>query len=220
MQTSDFTLARHKMLEQQLRPWDVRDERLLDAIAQIPREDYVPAACRKLAYADMAIPLGHGQAMMPPKLEARLVQALQLGPKDKVLEIGTGSGYVTALLAKLAGHVHSVEIIAELAERARIKLAQHGVNNVTVETGDAARGWSKRAPYDAIFVTGSMPLLPDTLKQQLAVGGRLVAIVGRAPAMDARRITRLDADYWSEESLLETDVPALINAPEPARFVF
>jgi protein-L-isoaspartate(D-aspartate) O-methyltransferase len=220
MQSNDFETARRKMLQQQIRPWDVRDERLLGVMGRVPREEYVPDRYRKLAYADLAIPLGQGQVMLPPKLAARLIQALGLGPKDKVLEIGPGCGYVTAVLTGLAGHVYSVELMPALAERTRVKLAQHGVHNVTIEHGDGARGWSKHAPYDAIFVTGSLPLLPDTLKQQLAVGGRLVAIVGRSPVMEAQRITRLDATNWTLESLLETDVPALINAPDASRFVF
>jgi len=220
MQAFDFATARQKMIAQQIRPWEVLDERVLDVIARTPREDYVPAEYRVLAYADMNIPLGHGQVMLTPKVEARLLQALDVRPKDKVLEIGTGSGYMTALLAALGGQIYSVEIIPELADEARRKLTAHGITNVVVETGDAARGWPAHAPYDAILVTGSLPLLPDSLREQLAPGGRLVAIVGRAPAMEARRIERLDAYNWSEESLFETVVPPLINAPEPPKFVF
>lgn len=220
MQAIDFEIARRKMLDRQIRPWDVHDERVLDVIARTPREEYVPAGHRNIAYADMSIPLGHGQVMLAPKIEGRLLQALGAGPKDKVLEIGTGSGYVTALLAGLAGHVHSIEIIPELAERAKQILAAHGIRNVTVEVGDAARGWPSHAPYDAILVTGSMPLLPDSLRDQLAPGGRLVVIVGRAPAMEALRIARLDEHNWSERSLFETVIPPLINAPEPPKFVF
>lgn len=222
MQAFDFESARRKMLDQQIRPWEVTDERVIEAIARTPREDYVPAEYRHLAFADMNIPLGHGQVMMAPKLEGRLLQELAVKPKDKVLEIGTGSGYVTALLAHLAGQgqVYSVEIIPELAQQAQQKLAAHSVRNVQVEIGDAARGWSAHAPYDAILVTGSLPLPPDSLRDQLAPGGRLVVIVGRAPAMEALRIERLERENWKQSSLFETVIPPLINAPEPPRFVF
>lgn len=220
MHALDFETARRKMLDQQIRPWDVTDERVLGVIACTRREEYVPEEYRNLAYVDMNIPLGHGQVMMSPKVEARLLQALGAKSKDKVLEIGTGSGYVSALLSGLAAKVHSVEIVPELAERAKQKLAAHGIRNVTIDIGDAARGWAQRGPYDAIFVTGSLPLLPTTLRDQLAPGGRLVVIVGRAPAMEALRIERLDAQNWNETSLFETVIPPLINAPEPSRFVF
>ncbi len=216
----DFAEARQKMLDQQVRPWEVLDPRVLEAMARIPREHYAPEAYRKLAYADMCLPLGRGQVMMPPKLEARLLQALDIEPKDRILEIGTGSGYVTALLASLGGHVYSVEIIPEFQARAAEKLAEAGIRNVTLEVGDAARGWTRHAPYDVIFVGGSLPLFPDDIRAQLAPGGRMVAIVGQSPAMEARRIVRLARDNWSETSLFETDLPPLINAPEPPRFVF
>ncbi len=220
MQAFDFETARRKMLEQQIRPHEVIDERVLEAIAHTPRENYVPPQYRNLAFADMNVPLGHGQIMMAPKLEGRLLQELGAKPQDKVLEVGTGSAYVTALLARLADHIHSVEIIPELAERAKQNLAAHDVQNVTVELGDAARGWATHAPYDAILVTGSLPLLPDALRDQLAPGGRLVVIVGRAPAMEVLRIERLDEHSWNQASLFETVIPPLLNALEPSRFVF
>lgn len=220
MQTIDFETARRKMVDQQIRPWEVVDERLLGVIGRTPREDYVPGEYRNLAYADMNVPLGHGKFMMAPKLQARLLQALSIGSNDKVLEIGTGGGYATALLAQLAAHVRSIEIVPELADEARRRLAAHGIGNVTVEIGDAAYGWPRHAPYDAILVNGSLPLLPATLRDQLAPGGRLVAVVGSAPAMEALRIDRIDAHNWSQTSLLETVVPRLANAPEPPQFVF
>lgn len=220
MQAIDFATARRKMIDQQIRPWEVTDERVLDVIARTPREEYVPAAYRALAYADMNIPLGHGQVMLAPKLEGRLLQELGVGPKDKVLEIGTGSGYMTALLAGLGAHVYSVEIVPALAAQAKEKLTAHGITNVTLEVGDAARGWPAHAPYDAVLVSGSLPLRPESMRAHVAPGGRLVAIVGRAPAMEALRFTRLDDANWSETSLFETVVPALINAPEPPKFVF
>ncbi|MBI3897138.1 MAG: protein-L-isoaspartate O-methyltransferase [Gammaproteobacteria bacterium] len=215
----NLTISRRKMLDQQIRPWDVREERLLSIIAGSPREDYMLPEHRNLAYVDMSLPIGFDQVTMAPKLEARLIQSLDLTSKDKVLEIGTGSGYVTALLAQLANHVHSVEIIPALAQQAKKKLAEHNIRNVTIEIGDAARGWAKHAPYDAIFVGGSLPLPPDAIKEQLAPGARMVVIVGRTPAMDARRIARV-AHGWDEESMFETVVPALVNAPEPAKFIF
>lgn len=220
MQAIDFATARRKMLDQQIRPWEVTDERVLDFIARTPREEYAPAEYRTLAYADMNIPLGHGQVMLAPKLEGRLLQALDVRPKDKVLEVGSGSGYMTALLAGLAAHVYSVELVPELAQQAKERLAAHGIGNVSVEVGDASRGWPAHAPYDAILVTGSMPLLPASLRDQLAPGGRLVAVVGYAPAMEVLRISRLDQYNWSESSLFETVIPRLVNAPEPPKFVF
>jgi len=218
--TLDFNLARQKMLDQQIRPWEVIDERVLDAIAYSPREDYVPPRYRTLAFVDMNIPLGHAQVMMAPKLEARLLQELKVRPIDKVLEIGTGSGYVTSLLALLGKHVHSVEIFPEFSAAAQQTLNAHGVHNVTLEAGDAARGWERHAPYDAIFVSGSLPLLPHALKEQLTHGGRLIAVVGQSPVMEARLITRVDAANFREHSLLETDLPPLINADAPPRFRF
>lgn len=216
----DFERARRTMLDQQIRPWDVVDQRVLDAIAASPREDYVPPQYRTLAFVDMNIPLAHGQVMMPPKLEARLLQALTIEANDKILEVGTGSGYVTSLLAKLARHVTSVEIFPDFATQAAQKLAAHGIHNITIEVGDAARGWTRGAPYDAIFITGSLPLPPDDFRAQLAPGGRLVAIVGSAPAMEARLIERLNGQNFRARSLLETVLPPLVNAPAPSRFVF
>jgi protein-L-isoaspartate(D-aspartate) O-methyltransferase len=220
MEYLNLELARHNMVEQQIRPWEVLDQRVLDALEHGAREDYVPAAYRNVAYADLFLPLGHGEVMLTPKLEARLLQALALGGKDKVLEIGTGSGYFTALLAALAGQVVSVDLHADFTEAARARLAAHGVANVALESGDAAQGWERGAPYDAIVVTGSLPVLPAGLTRQLAPLGRLVAIVGRSPAMEVVRLRRLAGDHIAQESLFETDVPALANAAAPPRFVF
>lgn len=219
MNALNLELARHNMVECQARPWDVSDARVLELIARMPREDYVPTAWRNFAYADMALPLGHGQVMMPPKLEARLLQALDLDPKDKILEVGTGSGYLTALLAALGGHVDSVEIFPEFTETAGRKLAAHGVTNVTLETGDAGGGWDRGAPYDVIVVTGALPLLPAAFAQALAPNGRLFAIVGASPAMEARLIQRRDGALHTR-SLFETDLPPLLNARAPSVFRF
>ena len=217
---SDMNLenARHNMIEQQIRPWEVLDQRVLDLLNEIPRENFVPQRYLKLAYADTTIPLGDEQVMMPPRVEARILQALNIQADETVLEVGTGSGYVTALLASLAEHVYSVDINTEMTRTAGEKLADHGIINVTLETGDAARGWDAHAPYDVIVLTGSLPLLPNNFKQALTVGGRLLAIVGDAPAMDVVLITRVGESEWTQETLFETDLPPLINAPEPDRF--
>lgn len=216
----DFALARRNMVDNQIRTWEVIDPRVLELVSRMPREDFVPEQHRTLAYADMMLPLGRGQVMMPPKMEARILQELEVDPKDKILEVGTGSGFMTALLASLGGHVHSVEIIPELKLRAQERLAAHGIKNATLEVGDAARGWARHAPYDVICITGSLPVLPEEFLRQLAPGGRLFAIVGRSPAMEVKLIRRLDEVSVSELSLFDTDLPPLINAPEPPKFVF
>ncbi len=216
----DYEHARFNMIEQQIRTWEVLDPRVLALLSEVRREDFVPPQYKSLAFADMEIPLGHGELMLAPKLEARLVQELALTPGDTVLEIGTGSGYLTALLAKLAARVHSVERIAALAEDAQRKLERHGIANATVETGDGARGWSPRAPYDAIVLTGSVPVLPDAFRQQLKPGGRLLAIVGEAPVMTAQLVTAVGAGAFNTVGLFETCIPPLRNALQPERFVF
>jgi len=220
MTETNIEAARHNMVASQIRTGDVLDDRLLALLEQAPRHEFVPPAFRNLAFADMQIPLGHGEVMMTPLVEARLIQALAIKPSDAVLEIGTGSGYVTWLLAQLAHHVHSVEIRAEFTQRASEKLAAQGTQNVELEIGDGARGWGKAAPYDAIFVTGSTPILPEEFKKQLKVGGRLAVIVGRRPAMEARLITRVTETGYETHSLFETVIPPLRHAPAPDRFVF
>jgi Protein-L-isoaspartate carboxylmethyltransferase len=212
--------ARHNMIEQQIRPWEVMDDQVLDLMRRTPREDFVPPQYRNLAFTDMMVPLGHGQAMMPPRLEARMLQALAVQPDESVLEIGTGSGYVTALLAQLARHVYSVEIVPELKQAAEQRLAARGLTNVTLDEGDAAAGWPRRGSYDAIAVTGSLPMLVPELAQELNVGGRLFVVVGEAPAMTALLITRLGKDEWAQEDLFETVLPPLQNAAQPQRFMF
>jgi protein-L-isoaspartate(D-aspartate) O-methyltransferase len=212
--------ARHNMVECQIRTWEVLDRRILDLVARAPRHEFVPAAYRKLAFADMQLPLAHGQAMMAPKVEARLLQALDIRANDKILEIGTGSGYVTWLLAQLGRSVDSIEIFADLSATAKQKLAAHNVTNALLEVGDAAAGWERRQPYDVIFVTGSLPILPESFKTSLAPGGRLAIIVGQSPAMEAKLIQRMDTHGFTETALFETDLPALVNAKQPERFVF
>lgn len=216
----DFDAARRTMIECQIRTWEVLDPQVLTLLEQVKREDFVPEGYRKLAFADFHIPLGFGESMWAPKQEARMLQALDLQASDRVLEIGTGSGYLTALLAAASAHVLSVEIIDAFYNHAQQKLKAHGVNNVTLELADAAQGWPKGAPYDAIVVTGSLPVLPDSFKSALAVGGRLVIILGSSPVMQAKRITRVAEHAFSTEDLFETDIPPLHNAQTPAAFVF
>jgi protein-L-isoaspartate(D-aspartate) O-methyltransferase len=220
MTSLNFEAARQTMIKSQMRTWHVHDDRILDLIARMPRQDYVPAASRNLAYVDMNISLGHGEVMMTPKTEARLVQELEIDPKDKILEIGTGSGYVTALLANLGRHVVSVEIRPEFTTEAATKLARHGIRNITLEVGDGARGWDRQKPYDVILITGSLPILPEAFRDSLAPGGRMIAIVGQSPVMEVKRIRRLDGNIFTEDSLFDTDLPPLQNVIEPARFVF
>ena len=215
----DFEQARFNMVEQQIRPWDVLDPVVLDLLFAVRREEFVPAAHRALAFADLEIPLGNGEAMWAPKVEARVLQELQLRPGESVLEIGTGSGYFAALLGSLAGRVTSVEIREALARDAAAKLARAGFGNVSVATGDGARGWGKDT-YDAIVLTGSTPVLHDAFFGQLAPGGRLFAIVGDAPAMSARIYRYSAPGSRTVVPLFETVVKPLVNAPAPARFEF
>jgi protein-L-isoaspartate(D-aspartate) O-methyltransferase len=216
----NFEQARLNMVEQQIRPWEVLDQAVLDLLYAVPREEFVPAAFRQLAFADLEIPIGEGEAMMAPKIEARLLQALALRKTDRVLEVGTGSGYLTALLACCAAHVYSLEIRPTLAAFGRDNLSRHGADNVTLEIGDGARGEPKRAPYDAIVLTGSTPLLPGVLRQQLAPGGRLFAVVGEAPVMVAKLITCTAPGAFSTVALFDTVLAPLVNAERPPRFRF
>ncbi|MFA5370503.1 MAG: protein-L-isoaspartate O-methyltransferase [Sideroxydans sp.] len=211
--------ARFNMIEQQIRPWDVLDPHVLELLKVMRREQFVPPASRALAFVDSEIPLGYGASMWQPKLEARAVQALGLQATDSVLEVGSGSGYLTALLARMAAQVTSVEIEPELNAQASRNLATHNINNVNLQIGDAAQHWGE-AEYDAIVLTGSTPMLPPAYKQQLKVGGRLFAIVGDAPAMQAQIITRTAANTFETRTLFETNVAPLRNALQPERFVF
>jgi len=212
--------ARFNMIEQQIRPWEVLDQNVLDLLFVVKREDFVPAAYRNLAFADMEIPLGNGQAMLAPKIEAKQLQELTIKKTDKVLEIGTGSGYMAALLAAHADHVVTVECRPELAEIAQQNLQRAGITNVTVEIGDGANGWAQRGPYDAIVVTGSVPVLPDALLQQLRVGGRLAVVVGEAPVMEAQLITCTDKDVFNTVNLFETIIPPLDGVAAKTGFSF
>ncbi|HEY3488038.1 MAG TPA: protein-L-isoaspartate O-methyltransferase [Gammaproteobacteria bacterium] len=218
----NYEQARFNMVEQQIRPWEVLDQRVLDVITQTPREDFVPAGYRELAFADTNIPLGHGQVMMIPSVEGRMLQALAVKPTDTVLEIGTGSGYTTACLAKLAQHVDSVDIFPEFIEAARKKLAAHGLNNIALNSGDAANGWQGRQNYDVITLTGSVPVIPEFYKKALTLNGRLFVIVGDTalPIMSAWLVTRAGENQWVQESLFETSIPPLSNVKKPRAFAF
>lgn len=216
----DLEQARFNMIEQQIRPWEVLDPQVLDLLFVVKREDFVPAAYRNLAFADMEIPIGSGQVMLAPRVEARLMQELGIRNTDKVLEIGTGSGYMAALLAARADHVITVESRPEIAEFARQNLERAGVANVTIEIGDGANGWAQRGPYDAIVVSGALPSLPDTLLKQLRLGGRLAAIVGEAPVMEAQLVTCSAEGVYNTINLFETVVPALDNGNALPGFSF
>jgi protein-L-isoaspartate(D-aspartate) O-methyltransferase len=214
----DIERARFNMIEQQVRPWDVLDQRVLDVMTRIPRETFVPGKYASLAFADTNIPLGHGQVMMTPTVEGRLLQSLGIQSSDSLLEIGTGSGYLTACLAQLGNHVTSIEIFPEFTESAAARLTAQGCHNVTLKTGDAANGPGTATRYDAIAVTASLPLPGRQFHDHLAVGGRLFLIVGTPPVMEAVLVTRIDENHWSQESLFETSLPPLVNAAEPPRF--
>ncbi|RZS86011.1 protein-L-isoaspartate O-methyltransferase family protein [Pigmentiphaga kullae] len=209
----DVEHARFNMVEQQIRPWDVLDPKVLELLFKMKREEFVPPPLRTLAFADTEIPLrlddyDSGESMLAPKVEARLLQELALKPTDSVLEIGTGSGYQTALLASQAQTVTSVEILPKLAAFAQANLKRAGIANATVQVGDGSKGWGS-TEYDAILVTGSVPEVPDSLKYQLRVGGRLAIIVGQAPVMTTLLITRTTAASFETTSLFETLVKPL-----------
>jgi protein-L-isoaspartate(D-aspartate) O-methyltransferase len=212
--------ARTNMVEQQIRTWDVLDQEVLDLLYVVPREEFVPEKHRALAFSDLELPLGEGERMWQPKLEARVLQELALRKTDRVLEVGTGSGYLTALMAHRAAQVVSVEIKPALAAFGRANLERHGVDNVVLEIGDGARGWPAHAPYDAIVLTGSTPVLPRAFLEALNPGGRLFAVVGHAPAMKARLIICTAPGAWHSTDLFETVIRPLANAEHPPRFRF
>ena len=212
--------ARDNMVEQQIRTWQVLDQEVLDLLYVVPREAFVPQKHRALAFSDLQIPLGDGERMWEPKLEARVLQELRVRGTDRILEVGTGSGYFTALLARSGAHVHSVEIKPRLAELGRGNLGRHGVDNVSLELGDASRGWAAHAPYDVIVLTGSTPLLPEAFVRELAVGGRLFAVVGERPVMRARLLTCTAPGACRSEDLFETVIDPLANAEQRPGFRF
>ena len=211
--------ARFNMIEQQIRPWDVPDSRILNLLSVVKREQFVPPSRQPLAFMDMEIPLGHGALMWQPKIEARVLHELNIQPTERVLEVGTGSGYLAALLSRLAAQVTSVEIVPELNAQAAKSLAVHHFDNIKLEVGDAANSWGAEK-YDVIVLTGSVPLAPKAYFQQLNPGGRVFAIVGDAPAMQAQVFTRLANDVFECKTLFETNVLPLQNATQPQRFIF
>jgi protein-L-isoaspartate(D-aspartate) O-methyltransferase len=216
----DLEQARFNMVEQQIRPWDVLDPKVLDLLFKVKREDYVPPVYQSLAFVDMELPLGHGECMWAPRLEARALQALQVQRHERALEVGTGSGYFTALLAAQASVVVTVEMHADLKQEAERKFQAHGLANIQTRQGDAARDWSGDGQFDVIVLTGSTPVLPESWLKRLNPGGRLFAIVGEAPVMSAELVTCVSSGAYRSDSLFETAVKPLVNALEPERFTF
>jgi protein-L-isoaspartate(D-aspartate) O-methyltransferase len=211
--------ASEQMIEQQVRAWEVLDGRVLEAMRKVPRELFVPQSQRYRAYADAEVPLARGQHMLRPSVAGRVLQALLPQPSEQVLEIGTGSGFVTACLACLAAHVHTLELYPELAESARANLTTLGVRTVDVLEADALRMHSG-ADYDVIAVTAALPIYDARFERMLTLGGRLFVVVGEAPAMEARLVTRTAADTWKTQSLFETVIDPLVNSLRPQEFTF
>ncbi len=211
--------ARQQMIDQQVRAWEVLDDRVLETLASGPREEFVPETYRDVAFADTAIPLGHGESMLPPKIEGRILQALALARGDDVLEVGTGSGFFAACLARMASRVHTIDIYPDFVESASRLLKAHSVTNVTVEAADATK-LDVTGRYDAIALTASLPVYDTRFERALKVGGRLFAVVGTEPVMEARLITRASDAEWVTEALFETVLNPMINARRPAGFVF
>ena len=219
----DLQQARSNMIEQQVRPWDVLDQRVLDVLSEVPREAFVDEQHRGVAYSDFPLPIGHGQHMLKPTVEGRLLQALLLEVTDSVLEIGTGTGFMTACLSRLAARIESIEIIPALAESARTRIEERGIGNVTILVQDATASWDAKDGYDAIAFTGAVPSIPDFYKNKLNMGGRLFAFIGESsqPTMEAVLITRISETEWSRESLFEASVDPLTNFDsESPSFVF
>ncbi len=220
MNTTSIEQARFNMVEQQVRPWEVLDPTVLDLMGSMPREKFVPEEYSGLAYADIEIPLGKGEQMMFPRIEGRLLQALNLQPGDNVLEVGTGTGFLAACMAKLADRVLSVDIDPNLAAHAAKTLRDCGFDNVSVDTRDGLIEYAEDQAYDAIALSGSVATLPDFLKNKLTIGGRLFAIIGNGPVMEATLITRTGQDSWESEGLFETKLTLLHGGEGKATFTF
>jgi protein-L-isoaspartate(D-aspartate) O-methyltransferase len=215
----DTLAARQQMVDQQIRTWEVLDPRVLDVLAAVPREAFVPQAYRQLAFADAPIPIGFGQSMLAPKLQGRILQALGIGAADSILEIGSGSGYLSACLSLLGASVRSIDIHAGLVELSRSNLRAVPQAKVQFEVRDAFDA-AALGEYDVVAVTGSLPVYDERFERSLRVGGRLFAVVGTAPVMDAVLVRRVGVDEWIRESLFETVVEPLINAVAAPKFVF
>lgn len=215
----DFERARFNMVEQQVRPWEVLDQRVLDVLRELRREEYVPSRWRRQAFADVSLPLEHGEVMMKPVVEGRMLQALAVKPEDAILEIGTGSGFITACLARLGREVRSVEIHAAMAERARARLAAAGFSNASVDAADALADFEPGRTYDCVCVTGAVAVEPERFRRWLAPGGRLFLIRGLSPAMEATLTTLGPDSQYVTDSLFETDLPYLVGAAPLPRFV-
>ncbi len=220
MATANLDQARQNMVEHQVRPWDVLDDKILHTIDTIRREDFVPEAYIGLAYADTEIPLGDHECMMHPVLEGRMLQALDIQPMDEVLEIGTGSGFITACLAHLASHVDTIEINESLSRSAADRLKKMNILNVGFIVSDAVADFTPGKSYDVIAVTGSMAVVPEIYKKALSMGGRMFVITGEAPVMQARLITRTDENAWAEQILFETCLKPLTHAEVKKQFQF
>ncbi len=205
------------MIEQQIRAWEVRDERVLDVLASVPREFFAPERYRKLAFGDLEIPLGFGQFMMAPKVEGRMLQALSIEPNDRCLEIGTGSGFITACLSRLGREVDSVDIFTDFTQSAQVRLAALGIENVRLHTGDAAHGWLCDQRFNVIAATGTLPSYMPHFERQLEVGGRLFVVAGPAPARSAMRIIYTGEDFLRTK-LFETDLAPLLNVVQDSAF--
>jgi protein-L-isoaspartate(D-aspartate) O-methyltransferase len=211
--------ARQQMVEQQVRAWDVLDPKVLEVLRRVRREAFVPAAFSELAFADAPIPLGHGEVMLPPKLDGKILQALDLKPTDAVLDVGSGTGFLAACLSRMAARVRSIEIHGGLAELATRNLLNAAANNVAVEKADAMQ-LAETGQYDAIAISSSLPVYDSRFEQALKTGGRLFVVVGEAPVMEAWLVTRTGDSTWSRVAQFETSIPALVNAQHPSRFVF
>jgi protein-L-isoaspartate(D-aspartate) O-methyltransferase len=218
----DLNQARFNMIEQQIRPWEVLDPQVLELLSVVHREDFVPLAHKALAFVDMEIPLGTApnQVMLAPRVQARLLQDLAVKKTDKVLDIGTGSGFMAALLAHQGAQVLSLEIDAALAAQAQANLQQAGISNVTVRQADGSQGAAADGPFDVIVLSGSVAEVPATLLQQLTVGGRLAAVVGDEPMMRATLITRTSENSWTTTEPWDCTAPRLSGFAEPSRFQF
>jgi protein-L-isoaspartate(D-aspartate) O-methyltransferase len=213
----NFEQARLNMVENQVRPWEVLDGRVLDVIGRVRREDFVAAEHRRLAFADLCLPLGHGEVMMKPVVEGRVLQALELLPSDRVLEIGTGSGFFSACLAGLSGHVTSVDIHADFIAAAGQRLQAAGVANVTLACGEAVNEWQPGESFDALVVTGAVASVPPRWLGWLKPGGRAVVVRGQSPVQHVTLLTLEGEGRFREETLFETDLPYLKHAaPLPA----